>query len=393
MNMALTSKAFSAEQESPSIATATRLLDAEGLLALGPEWEELLENALEKNAYYHRSYCTALLNHIEKRRLQVIAVWTNQALIALMPFISDRQHWAGLMTVNKAWTTDYTTTSIPLIDRRHTDDAVAGLVDAMGAPMTGSNLWLMPNMNIEGPVTTALKAGFAKRALPFQTFDPFNRAVLARRGTFEDHMKEHLSKKRRKDLRRNRKRLDELGTVTWTAHDHGAELDEAVDAFLRIEASGWKGERGTALDCTDTTRAFAQQAFGSGNGDGVTRADVLRLNGTPIAINLTLLSGDTGFTIKCAYDEAYKSQSAGLLLEEEMIRSVLEDNWIERLDSSAVSGHLITSFWNETLEIADMLIDTKAGASPVRFSFLSYLEGRRRSFRATAKTLVTRLRS
>eukprot|EP00435_Cladocopium_sp_Y103_P078011 s1_g1750.t1 len=391
--MALTQKAFAADKEALASATETRVLNADELLDLGAEWEELLENALEENAYYHRGYCTALLNHIEKRPLKAIAIWKNQMLIALMPFVSDRLHWAGLMTVNKAWTTDYTTTSIPLIDRRHREDAISGLIDAMSAPMTGSNLWLMPNMSIEGPVTAALKAELVKRSLPSQNFDGFDRAVLAKRGGFEDHMKEHVSKKRRKDLRRNRKRLEDLGTVTWTAHDRGSDLDDAVDAFLRIEASGWKGERGTALDCTDATRAFAKQAFGVGNGDNVTRADVLRLDGTPIAVNLTLRSGDTGFTIKCAYDEAYKGQSAGLLLEEEMIRSVLEDNWIGRLDSSAVSGHLITSFWNETIEIADMLIDTKEGAPSARFSFLSFLEAHRRSVRATAKALVNRLRS
>ncbi len=393
MNMAVTQKAFTAEHDAPLSVAETRVLDATGLLALGPEWEELVENALEENAYYHRGYCTALLNHIEMRPLKVITVWKGEALIALMPFVSDRLHWGGIMTVNKAWTTDYTTTSIPLIDRRYADDAVGGLVDAMSAPITGSNIWLLPNISIEEPVTTALKSELASRALPSQNFDRFERAILEKRGSFEDHMKEHVSKKRRKDLRRNRKRLDDLGTVTWTAHVAGTELDDAIDAFLKIEASGWKGKRGTALDCTAATRAFAKQAFGSGAGDGVTRADVLRLDGTPIAVNLTLLSGSTGFTIKCAYDEAYKGQSAGLLLEEEMIRSVLEDDWIEWLDSSAVSGHLITSFWNETIAIADMLIDAKAGASAARFSFLSFLEAQRRSLRASAKSLVNRLRS
>ncbi len=393
MNMALKPKAFAAEKDGSKSITMTRILDAAGLLALGPEWEGLVENALEENAYYHRGYCTALLTHIEKRPLKAITVWKNNTLIALMPFVADRLHWGGLMTVNKAWTTDYTTTSIPLIDQYHIDDAVAALLDALSAPTSGSNLWLMPNMSIEGPVTTALRAELSSRNLPSRSFDSFDRAVLVKRGTFEDHMKEHVSKKRRKDLRRNRKRLDELGEVTWTVHDHGAELDDAVDAFLRIEASGWKGERGTALDCTDATRAFAKQAFGSGNGEGITRADVLRLDGTPIAVNLTLISGDTGFTIKCAYDEAYKGQSAGLLLEEDMIRSVLEDDWIDRLDSSAVSGHLITSFWNETIEIADMLIDAKQGGSTARFAFLSFLEARKRSLRAAAKSLVNRLRS
>ncbi len=392
MNMALTSQAFTQNATSTADVTQTHILDTAGLLALGPEWEELVESALEENAYYTRQYCNALLNHIEKRPLKAIAVWKGDNLIALWPFVSDRLHWGGLISLNKAWTTDYTTTSIPLIDKRWVDEAVCALLKAMGATHSGSDIWLLPNINLDGPVNRALKTEMSKQSLPSQTFDPFERAVLSKRGTFEEHMKEHVSKKRRKDLRRNRKRLDELGEVTWTAHESGPELDAAIDAFLKIEASGWKGDRGTALDCTDATRAFAKEAFGNTNGKGITRADALRLDGNTVAINLTLITGNTGFTIKCAYDDAYKGQSVGLLLEEEMIRSVLEDDWVERLDSSAVSGHLITSFWNDTIEIGDILIDARAVAAPTRFKALSWMETIRRTLRATAKDLVNRLR-
>jgi len=392
MNMALTQKALGQDALSITDTTTTGILDTAGLLALGPEWEELVEHALEENAYYSRQYCKALLSHIEKRPLNAITVWKGESLIALLPFVSDRLRWGGIASLNVAWTTDYTTTSIPLIDRRWVDDAVRALLDAMGTTATGSDTWLLPNISLDGPVNRALKTEMSKRGAPSQVFDPFERAVLTKRGTFEDHMKEHVSKKRRKDLRRNRKRLDELGEVTWTAHESGLELDDAINAFLKIEASGWKGERGTALDCADATRAFAKEAFGDGDGKSITRADVLRLDGTPIAINLTLITGNTGFTIKCAYDDAYKGQSAGLLLEEEMIRSVLEDDWIDRLDSSAVSGHLITSFWNDTIEIGDILIDAREGVAPIRFKIVSGMESLRRFLRATAKDLFNRLR-
>lgn len=393
MNMALRPKAFAQEAASAQNVTTARILDAAELLALGPEWEELAAHALEENAYYCRHYCKALLSHIDNRPLRAITVWRGDKLIALLPFVSDRLHWGGLASLNKAWTTDYTTTSIPLIDRRWVEDAVGTLLDTMTAATSGSNVWLLPNISLGGAVNSALRAEMSKRGLPSKVFDPFERAILTKRGTFEEHMKEHVSKKRRKDLRRNRKRLDELGDVTFTAHTSGQELDDAVDAFLRIEASGWKGERGTALDCADATRAFAKEAFGDGHGGSITRADVLRVNGQAVAINLTLLSGKTGFTIKCAYDDTYKSYSVGLLLEEEMIRSVLEDDWVDRLDSSAVSGHLITSFWNDTIEIGDILVDAKPDATQTRFNILSCIENVRRSLRATAKDVFNRLRN
>jgi len=392
MNMVLTPKAFAQDQASIEGVMTTRILDATGLLALGPEWEELVDHALEENAFYSRQYSTALICNIEKRPLKAITVWRDETLVALWPFVSDRLHWGGVKSLNKAWTTDYTTTSIPLIDKRWVEGAVSALFDVMGTTATGSDLWLLPNISLEGPVNTALQSEMAKRSLPSQVYDAFERAVLISRGTVDDHMKEHVSKSRRKDLRRNRKRLDELGDVTWTHHYSGEDLEEAINAFLRIEASGWKGNRGTALDCADNTRAFAKAAFTEQDGKCITRADVLRLDGVAIAINLSLISGNTAFTIKCAYDDAYRGQSAGLLLEEEMIRSVLEDKWIDRLDLAAVSGHLITSFWNETIKIGDILIDANPVPMPARFKAWSQVEMVRRSLRAKAKELFNRLR-
>jgi hypothetical protein len=394
MNMALTSTTF----QQPNVGSAggglkTRVLDGEELLALGDEWEELVDHALEENAYYCRHYCRALLAHIEKRPVHSIAIWKDDRLIALLPFVTTRGHWAGVTKVNIAWTTPYTTTSIPLIDQRNVGEAIDALLMAMGDPSMGSNIWILPEQALEGSVNKALTAGMSANGHLSQPFGVFDRAVLERRGTFEDHMKDHVSKKRRKDLRRNRKRLDELGEVTWTAHSGGSALNDAVDAFLRIEASGWKGERGTALDCDEATRAFAKQAFGDQGQSAITRADVLSLDGQAIAINLTLQTGRTGFTIKCAFDEAYRGQSAGLLLEEEMIRGVLEGDWTDQLDSATAPGHLISSFWNETVQIGDLLVDAKPNAGHFRFRALSFLEATRRALRNQAKSLIGRLRS
>ena len=54
-------------------------------------------------------------------------------------------------------------------------------------------------------------------------------------------------------------------------------------------------------------------------GNSNCRADVLTLDGVPIAVSLIAIAGRTGFTIKSCYDEAYRSYSAGLLLEVEVI--------------------------------------------------------------------------
>lgn len=338
-----------------------RILDKQALLALGPEWEELIQHALEENAYYGRQYAQALLEHVEKRPVHAVSVWHGPRLIALMPYVSAPLRWGGLARVNKTWRTPYTPMTVPLIDRREAIAAIAGLVDAMSDGTTGADAWLLLDMTLDGPVNRALSAEWHKRDMEHQVYGPFERAILTHGDTFDTHMKSQVSKKRRKDLVRNRKRLAELGTLHYERHTDGKGLECAVEDFLRIEAAGWKGAAGTALDCSTETRAFARQAFGTWNRQSVTRADLLRLNGQAIAVNLSLQTGRTAFTIKCAFDETYRTQSAGLLLEEDMIRDFLEGDWADTLDSATAPGHLIQSLWNGSIRVGDLLVDARTG--------------------------------
>ena len=372
------------------VAPSVHLLSQQDLLELGTEWEELVENALEENAYLCRQYVEALLTHIEHRKVQAISVWRGKALIALLPFTQSRWHWGGITKLNTAWTTPYSMLSIPLIDKRDAEDAMACLLNAMGDRSTGGNIWLLSEMTIDGPVSKRLITECEANSRPIAVLDIFERATLNSGETFEQHMKVQVSKKRRKDLVRNRKRLSELGTLSVSNCCEGDELDRAVNEFLRIEAAGWKGERGTALDCTNATRTFAKQAFGVHNGSAVTRADMLELNGAAIAVNLSLQTGRTAFTVKCAFDEDYRTYSAGLLLEEDMIREFLEGSWADQLDSATAPGHLIQGLWNGSTNVGDILL--AAGQTPLPFRFYELLEHYRRKARAFAKDIVVRLR-
>jgi hypothetical protein len=198
-------------------------------------------------------------------------------------------------------------------------------------------------------------------------------------------MKSHVAAKRRKDIARNRRRLAELGPVEHETHCRGDALDRAVVAFLQIEASGWKGKRGTALACDERTRRFAIDAFAGAAGNSICRADVLTLSGVPIAVSLIALMGRTGFTVKCSYDEAYRSYSPGLLLETEVIRSFLSGDWADRLDSATAGTHVIDSLWPGRIEVADLVFSVAPRAARLRLSALQFSEHMRSNIRGTAK--------
>jgi hypothetical protein len=204
-------------------------------------------------------------------------------------------------------------------------------------------------------------------------------------------MKHRVSSNRRKGLARNRRRLEELGKVGHESHCCGEGLDRAVAAFLKIEASGWKGKQGTALACDEQTKKFAINAFTGETASSICRADVVTLNGAPIAVSLIALAGRTGFAVKGCYDEAYRNYSAGLLLEIEVVRGFLSGNWASRLDSATIGTHVLDSLWSGRIEVADLMFSLSPRYPALRLSAFQISDQIRRNFRAGIKRWLMRL--
>ncbi|HKG84609.1 MAG TPA: cellulose biosynthesis protein CelD, partial [Beijerinckiaceae bacterium] len=61
------------------------------------------------------------------------------------------------------------------------------------------------------------------------------------------YARRHLSARRRKGLARRWRRLGGAGRIAVASFTEGQGLRDAVEAFLQLEAQGWKGRRGTAL--------------------------------------------------------------------------------------------------------------------------------------------------
>jgi hypothetical protein len=118
---------------------------------------------------------------------------------------------------------------------------------------------------------------------------------------------------------------------------------------------------------------------------------VLTLNGAPIAVSLMAVAGHTGFTVKCCYDEAYRSYGAGLLLEVEVIRSFLSGNWAGRLDSATAGDHVIGSLWPGRIEIADLMFSLAPRGARLRLSALQRSDAVQRKSRAGLKHCLARL--
>src|SRR3954447_23135115 len=144
---------------------------------------------------------------------------------------------------------------------------------------------------LDHPVADAVRRALAARGWASTEIGPFDRPVLDRRDSFVAYSGEHLSGGRRKGLRRRRAKLAELGEVTFCTATGGDELARAVEDFLVLESAGWKGAGRTALASRPDTMGFARALFADTHGPVAPRADMLRLDGRPIAVSLALVCG------------------------------------------------------------------------------------------------------
>jgi CelD/BcsL family acetyltransferase involved in cellulose biosynthesis len=126
----------------------------------------------------------------------------------------------------------------------------------------------------------------------------------------------------RSHLRRAMRQLEEQGTLALT-HFNSAD-PEALEKFYTLEASGWKGAEGTAINCDPRTRQFYDAIAHAAARDGYLSLDFLELNGKPIAGHFGFNLHGRYFLAKAGYDEAFRRYGPGQLLVHEILSQTPE---------------------------------------------------------------------
>jgi CelD/BcsL family acetyltransferase involved in cellulose biosynthesis len=330
------------------------------LAAIAPEpWRALAQQAIEPNGYYLADWELAV-NASARGRTDVAALsaWMSDTgtprLIGLLPVITARRAYRiplpALVSADP-----YGTLSTPLLDRDMAPDAVTRLLEQ--ARKAGAHALILENVSLDGAAMQAIRKSLAMQDLAPRILQSHARACLDATRDAEDLLRDALGAKKLKELRRQRNRLAEHGDVTFEIARTPAEIAATIDTFLTLEASGWKGKRGTALmqDAGDNnfirsaTKALAEQ--------GQCEIVTLRAGDTPVASGVLLRHLDRAFYFKLGVDERFAKLSPGVQLTLDVTRHLCADPVIASADSTANAGHpMIDPIWRGRLAIGDVLI-------------------------------------
>lgn len=149
---------------------------------------------------------------------------------------------------------------------------------------------------------------------------------------------DNLRRNMRQSLRRNERRMNELGALRVAFLEPGEdEVDALLDTAVAVEAKSWKDRTGTALTHDarqqDFFRAYARHAAKERR----MQIALLSLDGKPIAMSIGEISNDVFWHYKIGYDEAFAKFGPGALLQYYLIGE-LARRGISRLE---MQGQLV----------------------------------------------------
>ena len=352
------------------------------------EWRELSARALEPNVFYDPAF--ALPAAPVFGNPSGVLVWSKTGrLIGCFPARIERRY--GVLATLTGWTHPYAPFGVPLIDPDEADAAVAGFLDHVETADKLPQLVLLPLIQRDGPFGTTLARVLARRGGAAVEYGTHARALLAPEGERTKYL-ENIAHKKLKELRRQRRRLDEKGAVAFVSTREPDAIAPALADYLMLEAAGWKGRGGTAARQNMDVLHFMQSAIAALGTEGRVRIDRLTRGNKPLAAGITLRAGDCAWFWKIAYDEEAARYSPGVQLSVDLTNDLLADASLARANSCATADHpMIDHLWGERLTLTDLLI-APSSAALTQFRFAQPLETLRRGFIASAKTVRDKMK-
>lgn len=261
---------------------------------------------------------------VEPARL--VGVWALQAKSLML--------WPVL----EALPFNYAFLSTPVLHPDHADDIVPAFLAMIAADKRLPDVVVARDLDMSGREHSTLDAVLG--AHPMTIVRETQRPIATR----ENGVKRSGSS--RKKLRQTWNKLAGEGELAIENVRDPARIGAAFEAFLTLEAAGWKGKGGTALLNNSKDAAFARRLVADLAAQAQASVALLTLDGRPIATQVLIYSGRIAYTWKTSFDPALARFSPGSLLIDRLAGDLIDDGEIDLIDScsqaSGFMGQLLT---------------------------------------------------
>lgn len=319
-------------------------------------WSECGASSLEPNPFFEPDWLLPALEYLDESPTTMLVLAEHRGSVqAFVPIVAVNADQSDIACDDKhsALLTRASPTAVtlgtPLVTAEGGHEALACLMAAIRgeAERRGASLVVMEWVEHDGPTAQLLRDVSIGTKNPLVEFDVWERGFLRRQvGDNDRYWLRSIGKNRQRTIRQHHRQLSAaLGTCPRLR----VRTDSAaVDAFLRLEASGWKGHRpgGLAFRRQAATTTFFEVVCDRHLDDGRMWFVSLEGDSTPIAMICCIRAREGVFAYRTAYDEAFARFGPGVevfLAAVEHFHRETDARWFDTC-SAPGNQHLLALF-------------------------------------------------
>ena len=397
------------EKRDPMLRTSTsgltshlwelELVPAFGLIRLCDDIDRLAQRTLDRNIFFEspilRAAWPRLTSLLAPRGAWMMCLWesTGQGR-NLRLFMPVRIHKVGLpaQMVLQPLANHYMPIGTPMLDRECADEAAETLLRLLADPVLRLPQVVDFTWQRDGSATyCALQRAAKSLGLVSSRNTAFVRAALFPNPDDTSDPKPTLSKKRTRELARQMRKLQQFGPTKFCCARTTESVVDAIEGFMTLELTGWKGRKGTALYNHKKIAAFSRQVVSELASNNRCEIFSLHQNNKPIA-SLIMLGRD-GHLVpwKMAFDEKLSAYSPGMQVMVNATHSLKQRSNFVEADSLAIPNHtMMNRIWPDRVPIADLSISLRPDADPA-LQKLVRAKRRLARLRSAGKVILTKL--
>jgi CelD/BcsL family acetyltransferase involved in cellulose biosynthesis len=322
-------------------------------------WRELARRSVEANPFFEPELVLPAARHLGGREVGLLIAGNGNGWSACLPVRTGRL--GGVVKSLGSWRHPYCFLGTPLVDPDRLEEGVEGLIEH--ALRRERRPLLAFDRMSEGPALQVMRDLAAERGLDIVFQHPIARAALQRRpeATYFDDVRPH----HRREMKRLGRRLQDGLGAPLTVEERAGQAD-AVESFLGLEASGWKGQARTAMASVgahadffrSVCRAFAEQ--------GRLQLLSLEAEGRRVAMKCNLAAGQGIFCFKIGHDSELRRFSPGVQLERANVEVFHEQRGERFMDSCAdPDNDMINRLWPDRCTVTSVVLSRPGARSMV----------------------------
>lgn len=333
-----------------------RKLDSvESIRAAAAAWDSLWQRSGVTLPTARAELVAQWLEHFApSRAAQALVVEQNGEFLAALPLAGRRIR--RLITVGDVTWNEWSPSGELLLDPHCEAEAVLGrLLDGL-THLDWPLLWfdLAP---IDTPWWRSFLNALARRQISVDVHPRYRIGQVELSGDLDTYLSSR-SKNLRRNLRRDARRIEEVGgmTLQWRCEFNAEEIERELRLVFEVEDRSWKQSHGqTVLRMPGMFEFYCRQARQLAEW-GMLRIATLELGGQPFAFELGWTAKRAYHSFKVGFDAAYRDYGPGHLLRRAIVERLYQSRDADTIDFQGPMTEALAAWSTRTYPIGRVVL-------------------------------------